>query len=124
MIFCHPQANCFHRRLPLLITSTPPNLVKSDNINQQYTNGKTDMNNDNLSKNTEIMNNGSHKNISHKDAFEPPIHPQTDDKTSLNPSNESKGFSPKDSNKFRPFLPPHISEPEIQSGKHCIYIYI
>lgn len=96
-----------------MMTSAP---VKSvDNTNPVSINGKIDMNNDNLSKITEI---NGHGNI--KSPFSSSLHPQSDDKTSLNPSNESKGFSPKDSNKFRPFSPPQIItvvEPEIHSGK-------
>jgi hypothetical protein len=96
-----------------MMTSAP--VKAADNTNPVSINGKIDMNNDNLNKNTEI---NGHENISSPSSSS--IHPQSDDKTSLNPSNESKGFSPKDSNKFRPFSPPQILtlvEPEIQSGE-------
>jgi hypothetical protein len=96
-----------------MITSAPIS-IRAENTNLVSINGKIDMNNDNLNKNTEITDNG-HKNVSNPD---PSVQQQIDDKSSPNPSNESKGFSPKDSNKFRPFSPPHVSEPEIQSGEY------
>jgi hypothetical protein len=97
-----------------LITASPIS-IKAENTNLVSINGKNDMNNDNLNKNTEISTNG-HKNVSSPD---PSIQQQIDDKSSPNPSNKSSPIpSPKDSNKFRPFSPPHINEPEIQSGEY------